>query len=144
MSTTITKKHASVCLQKKSARALITHVTRRCLSHSHLSSGHKTAHDANEDAVNPPTLCPREHEAEHAGRRGDERVGEREDAAAQEALQLKRRNMQLPVVGRHRQRVAQALSADAEYNMQEPAREQDLAQLVDWRTHVPAEVAVEE
>ncbi len=71
-------------------------------------------------------------------------MGEREEAAAQEALQLKRRNMELPVAGRHRQRVAQALSADAEYNMHEAAREQDLAQLVDWRTHVPAEVAVEE
>ena len=140
----MTKKHASVCLQKKSARALITHVTRRCLSHSHLSSGHKTAHDANEDAVNPPTLCPREHEAEHAGRRGDERVGEREDAAAQEALQLKRRNLELPVVGRHRQRVAQALSAEAEYSMDEPAREHSLAELVEWHTHVLVEVAVEE
>jgi hypothetical protein len=128
----MTKKHASVCLQKKSARALITHVTRRCLSLSHLSSGHKTAHDANEDAVNPPTLCPREHEAEHAGRRGDECVGEREDAAAQESLQLKRRNLELPVVGCHRQWVAQALSAEAEYNMHEPAhREQDLAKLVE-------------
>jgi hypothetical protein len=58
-------------------------------------------------------------------------VGEREEAAAQEALQLKRRNMELPVVGRHRQRVAQALSADAEYNMHEAAWEQDLAELAD-------------
>ena len=109
----------------------------------HLSSRHKTAHDATEDAVNPPTLGPRGHEAKHAGRRGDECVGEREEAAAQEALQLKRRNLQLPVVG-HRQRLAQALSTEAEYNINEPAREQDLAQLVDWHTHLPPEVAVEE
>ena len=71
-------------------------------------------------------------------------MGEREEAAAQEALQLKRRNLELPVVGGIRQRLAQALGAEAEYHMDEPAREQDLAELVDWHAHVPAEVAVEE
>ena len=71
-------------------------------------------------------------------------MGEREEAAAQEALQLKRRNFELHVVGVIRQRLAQALSAEAEYNMHEPAREHDLAELVDWHTHVLAEVTVEE
>ena len=137
---------AAAC--KRKAREHTAHMSpHRSLSHSHLCSGHKTAHDANEDAVNPATLGPRGHEAEHAGGRGDECVGEGEDAAAQEALQLKRRNLQLPVVGGHRQRLAQALSAEVEYNMDEPAREHDLAVLVDSQIihmHVPAEVAVEE
>jgi hypothetical protein len=44
-------------------------------------------------------------------------MGDGEDAAAQEALQLKRRNLELPVVGWKQQRLAQALRAEAEYNM---------------------------
>ena len=84
---------------------------------SHHSSDCKTAHDAHKNAVDPTTLCPGGHEAEHASGRCDERMGDGEDAAAQEALQLKRRNLELPVVGRKRQRLAQALRAEAEYNM---------------------------
>lgn len=94
--------------------------------------------------VDPPTLGPRENEAEHAGRRGDESASDGEDATAQEALQLKRRNFELHVAGGIRQRLAQALSAEDEYNMDEPAREHDLTELVDWNLHVLAEVAVEE
>ena len=111
---------------------------------SYHSSGCKTAHDTHENAVDPTTLCRGGHEAEHAGRRSDESVSDGEDATAQEALQLKRRNLELPVVGGIRQRLAQAQSAKVEYNMDEPAREQDLAEIVDRDTRVLAEVAVEE
>ncbi len=148
VNTAMTKKHASASFQKKSARAHSTqhtaHSTHRSLQHSHLSSGQKTDNDANEDAVSPPTLGPRGHEVEHAGRRGDECASEGGDAAAQEALQLRRRNLELHVVGGVRQRLAHALRAEAEYSMDEAAREHDLAELVEWHTHVLGEVAVEE
>ena len=65
----------------------------------HLSSRHKAAHDAHKDALNAATLRPRVHEAEHTGRRGDERVSCGEHAAPQEALQLKRLKLELHVAG---------------------------------------------
>jgi hypothetical protein len=109
---------------------------------SHHGSGCKTAHNAHENAVHP-TLCPGGHEAGHASGRCDERMGDGEDAAAQEALQLKRRNLELPVVGWERQRLAQSLRAEAECNMYEFAGEHDLAKLINCDTHALAEVEIE-
>lgn len=110
---------AAQCVNKyngQTMRALAKDKWRLPLSHH--SSGCKTAHDAHKNAVDPTTLCPGGHEAEHASGRCDERMGDGEDAAAaQEALQLKRRNLEQPVVGWKRQRLAQALRAEAEYNM---------------------------
>ena len=89
----------------------------------HLSSRHKAAHDAHEDALNAATLRLRVHEAEHTGRRDDERVSCGEHAAPQEALQLKRLKLELRAGGKGRRRLARALRMEEHGSIDEVARE---------------------
>jgi hypothetical protein len=88
-------KCASACSRRYS-RKCSTACAARSLP-PHLSSRHKAAHDAHEDTVHPATLRRPKHQATRTGRRGDEsaRCGEHE--GAQEALQLKRRKLDLHV-----------------------------------------------
>ncbi len=89
----------------------------------HLGSLHKAAHNPHEHAVNPTTLRHRVHEAEHTGTRGDERLSRGEHKAAQEALQLKRRELNLHVAGQGRRRLAQALRSNTQRSKDELAGE---------------------
>jgi hypothetical protein len=113
----------------------------------HLGSLHKAAHDAHEHAVNPTTLRHRVHEAEYTGRRGDERVSRGEHKAPQEALQLKRRELNLHVEGQGRRRLTQALRTDIQSSKDELAREmllpaEERVPVVD-EAGVPAKVVIE-
>lgn len=63
----------------------------------HLSSRYKCAHDAHKDVVNPATLGPRVHVLDHD--RSDESVSDGEYKAAQEALQLKRQELEVQIGG---------------------------------------------
>ena len=71
----------------------------------HISSSHKDAHDAHDDAVNPTTLGPLEHETEHTGGWNGKSVSDGRYTAAQEALPLKGRKLEMQVGGEGRQRM---------------------------------------
>jgi hypothetical protein len=71
----------------------------------HISSSHKDTHDAHDDAVNPTTLGPLGHETEHTGRWNGKSVSDGRYTAAQDALPLKRRKLEMQVGGEGRQRM---------------------------------------
>ncbi len=113
----------------------------------HLSSRHKAAHDAHKDSVNPAILRLHVHAGEHTGRRGDECVSCGEHAAPQEALQLKRQEVELHAKGPRRgegwQQLARALHMEEDGDVDEFDRAHNFVKLlVDRGAHEPAEVTI--